>query len=86
MAYSQFDLATQSRVPWNFGAQIGPKRPFHQKQIWAIRLVLDCEKRIRDRALFDLAIVSKLRGCDLGMPLIGDLVPGPGILKRAAIN
>lgn len=37
MTYSQFDPAVQSRVPWNFGATIGPKRPFNQKQIWAIR-------------------------------------------------
>lgn len=34
MTYSQFDLAAQNRVPWNFGAEIGPKRPFDQKQIW----------------------------------------------------
>ncbi len=31
MTYSQFDPAAQSRVPWNFGAKIGPKRPFNQK-------------------------------------------------------
>ena len=61
MTYSQYDPATQSRVLWNFGAKIGPKRPFNQKQIWAIRFFLDREKRIRDRALFDLAIDSKLR-------------------------
>ena len=49
MTYSQFDPAAQNRVPWNFGAKIGPKRPFNQKQIWAIRFFLDREKRIRDR-------------------------------------
>ena len=52
MTYSQFDPEAQCRVPWNFGAKIGPKRPFNQKQIWAIRFFLDREKRIRDRALF----------------------------------
>ena len=56
MTYSQFDPAARSRLPWNFGAKIGPKRPFHQKQIWAIRFFLDREERVRDRALFDLAI------------------------------
>lgn len=86
MTYSQFDPAAQNRVPWNFGAKIGPKRPFNQKQIWAIRFFLDREKRIRDRALFDLAIDSKLRGCDLVELKIGDLVNGPDIRKRAAIT
>jgi len=47
MTYSHFDPASQSRVPWNFGAKIGPKRPFNQKQIWAIRFFLDREERIR---------------------------------------
>ncbi len=86
MTYSQYDPATQSRVPWNFGAKIGPKRSFNQKQIWAIRFFLDREKRIRDRALFDLAIDSKLRGCDLVELKIGDLVSGTEIRTRATIT
>lgn len=86
MTYSQYDPAAQSRVPWNFGTKVGPKRPFNQKQVWAIRFFLDHEQRIRDRALFDLAIDSKLRGCDLVQLKIGDLVNGPDIRKRAAIT
>lgn len=86
MTYSQFDPAAQNRVPWNFGAKAGPKRPLNQKQIWAVRFHLDREQRIRDRALFDLAIDSKLRGCDLVSLKIGDLVSGPEIRKRAAIT
>ena len=86
MTYSQYDPAAQNRVPWNFGAKIGPKRPFNQKQIWAIRFFLDREERIRDRALFDLAIDSKLRGCDLVQLKIGDLVSGPEIRTRATIT
>ena len=86
MPYSHFDPAGQNRVPWNFGAKIGPKRPFNQKQIWAIRFFLDREERIRDRALFDLAIDSKLRGCDLVELKIGDLVSGPEIRMRATIT
>ena len=85
MTYSQFNPAAQSRMPWNFGAKIGPKRPFNQKQTWAIRFFLDREKRIRDRALFDLATGSKLRGCDLVTLKIGDLVTGPEIRARATI-
>ncbi|MBV7258671.1 hypothetical protein [Erythrobacter crassostreae] len=60
MAYSNFDPAAANRVHWNFGAKIGPKRPFNQKQIWAIRFHPDCKKHIRDRALFNLAIHSNL--------------------------
>lgn len=86
MTYSQFDPAAQNRVPWNFGTKIGPKRPFNQKQIWAIRFFLDREECIRDRALFDLAIDSKLRGCDLVELKIGDLVNGPEIRTRATIT
>jgi len=86
MTFSQFDPASQNRVPWNFGAKIGPKRPFNQKQIWAIRFFLDREERIRDRALFDLAIDSKLRGCDLVELKIGDLVSGPEIRTRATVT
>jgi len=55
MTYSQFDPPAQSRVPWNFGAKIGPKRPLNQKQIWVVRFFHDQEERVRDRALFDLA-------------------------------
>lgn len=86
MTYSHLDPAAQHRAPWNFGAKVGPKRPFNQKQIWPIRFFLDRERRIRDRALFDLAIDSKLRGCDLVGLKIGDLVSGPEVRKRATIT
>jgi len=86
MTYSHFDPAAQNRVPWNFGAKIGPKRPFNQKQIWAIRFFLDREQRIRDRGLFDLAIDSKLLGCDLVELKIGDQVSGPEIRTRATVT
>ncbi|WP_255551790.1 hypothetical protein [Erythrobacter crassostreae] len=73
MTYSQFDTATHSGVPWSFGAKIGPKRPLNQKHIRAIRFFLDREERFQDRALFDLAIASKLFGFDLFELEIGDL-------------
>ena len=65
MGYSRFDPAIQARAAWNAGKTVGTKRPLTQKQIWAIRFHLDREGRLRDKALFDLAIDSKLRGCDL---------------------
>lgn len=70
---------------WNAGKTVGAKRPLTQKQIWAIRFFLDREGRLRDRALFDLAIDSKLRGCDLVKIKIGDLVSGSDIRTRAIV-
>ena len=59
-------LATERPVvPWNKGAFVGPKPPLKPKQVWSIRLNLQREQRLRDLALFDLAVDSKLRGCDL---------------------
>lgn len=74
MGYSRYDPAMQSRHAWNAGKAVGIKRPITQKQIWAVRFLLDHEGRLRDRALFDLAIDSKLRGCDLVKIKIGELV------------
>ena len=71
--------------PGNAGKTVGTKRPLTQKQIWAIRFFLDREGRLRDRALFDLAIDSKLRGCDLVKVAIGDLVAGSDIRTRAIV-
>jgi integrase len=76
----------QGRAAWNAGKKVGTKRPLTQKQIWAIRFFLDREQRMRDRALFDLAIDSKLRGCDLVKIKIGDLVTGPDIRTRAIVT
>ncbi len=50
---------------WNVGRKLGAKRPLKPKEIWAIRFMLDQDHRVRDRALFDLAIDSKLRGCEI---------------------
>ena len=52
-------------VPWNKGKLIGQKPPLRPKHVWAIRTQLQLAKRKRDLALFNLAIDSKLRGCDV---------------------
>ncbi len=85
MTYSHLDPAMHNRVAWNAGKNVGTKRPLTQKQIWAIRFFLDREERLRDRALFDLAIDSKLRGCDLVKLKISDLVAGSDIRNRALV-
>lgn len=85
MTYSHLDPATQNRVCWNVDRTVGTKRPLNQKQIWPIRFFLDREERLRDRALFDLVIDSKLRGCDLVKLKIGDLVARSEVRDRAMI-
>ncbi len=85
MGYSQYDPMAQERRAWNAGRKVGAKRALKPRQIWAIRFFLDREGRLRDRALFDLAIDSKLRGCDLVKIKIGDLVAGPEIRTRAIV-
>lgn len=85
MTYSHLDPVMQNRVAWNAGKTVGTKRPLTQKQIWAIRFFLDREERLRDRALFDLAIDSKLRGCDLVKLRIGGLIAGQDIRTRAMV-
>ena len=86
MGHSQYDPAIQCLPAWNAAKTVGTKRPLTQKQqIWAVRFFLDREQRLRDRALFDLAIDSKLRGCDLVKIKIGDLVSGADIRTRALV-
>ena len=54
-------------MPWNKGRFVGPKPPFKPKQVWAIRLHLQREQRVRDLAMFDLALDSKLRATVLAV-------------------
>ena len=85
MGISQYDPAARGRPAWNAGRQVGAKRALKVRQIWAIRFFLDREGRMRDRALFDLAIDSKPRGCDLVKLKIGTLVTGQDIRARAMV-
>jgi integrase len=74
------------RVPWNRGKLIGAKPPLRQKHVWAIRTKLQIEHRTRDLALFNLAIDSKLRGCDLVSLKIEDVAPGGHVIDRTTIR
>ena len=85
MGISQYDPAARGRPAWSAGRQVGAKRALKVRQIWAIRFFLDREGRMRDRALFDLAIDSKLRECDLVKIKIGDVVAGTEIRNRATV-
>jgi integrase len=72
-------------VPWNHARMIGPKQPLKPKHIWAIRTRLQHEGRTRDLAMFNVAIDSKLRGCDLVRLRVADVHLGDSIRLRTTI-
>ncbi len=74
-----------TREPWNKGKLIGQKPPLKPKDIWALRIHLQKERQVRDLALFNLAIDSKLRGCDLVNLHVRDVTHGDQILPRALV-
>ena len=73
------------QTAWNKGKLVGQKPPLKLREIWAIRTRLELDNRIRDLALFNLAIDSKLRGCDLVTLRLGDVTHGEQIAPRAVI-
>src|SRR5580704_13136797 len=77
--------AIMQNVPWNKGRLTGQKRPLKPKDVWAIRVRLQLEHRARDLALFNLAIDSKLRGCDLVRLEVDNVCAGCLVRDRATI-
>ena len=73
------------RQPWNKGRVVGQKRPLLPKHVWAIRVRLELAERKRDLALFNLAIDSKLRGCDLVKLRVADVYAAGLVKERASI-
>jgi integrase len=71
--------------PWNKGKLVGQKAPLKLKEIWAIRVRLELSHRKRELALFNLAIDSKLRGCDLVQLRVRDVAHGDRIAARAIV-
>jgi integrase len=71
--------------PWNKGRLVGQKLPLKLREIWAIRIRLQLAERWRDLALFNLAIDSKLRGCDLVSLRVKDISQGRSIFHRAIV-
>jgi integrase len=79
-------INTERRVvPWNKGKLLGQKPPLKLKEIWAIRIRLQLTHRYRELALFNLAIDSKLRGCDLVGLRVHDLVQGSRVAPRTIV-
>jgi integrase len=73
------------REPWNKGKIVGQKAPFKLKDIWALRVRLQMESRVRELALFNLGIDSKLRGCDLVALKVRDVSHGDQAATRAIV-
>jgi integrase len=73
------------REPWNKGKIVGQKAPLKPKDIWALRVRLQLEGRVRDLALLNLGIDSKLRGCDLVALRVRDVCHGDQMATRAMV-
>jgi integrase len=72
-------------LPWNKGKLVGQKPPLKLKEIWAIRIRLQLADNVRDLALFNLALDSKLRSCDLVKIRVKDIANGTTISSRAIV-
>lgn len=77
--------STRFREPWNKGKLVGQKPPQKPKDFWAIRIHLQNAHQVRDLAMFNLAIDSKLRGCDLVNLRVRDVTHGNQFLPRAMV-
>jgi integrase len=73
-------------IPWNKGKIVGAKPPLRPKHVWSIRTKLQVEGRVRDLALFNLAIDSKLRGCDVVALKVYDVAPSGYAVDRASVR
>ena len=80
------ELTSQAAQPWNKGKLTGAKPALRPKDVWAIRTRLQLSNRLRDLALFDLAIDSKLRGCDVVGVKVVDVAPNGYAIDRASVR
>ena len=80
------EAAAASKPAWNKGKMIGSKPPLRIKNVWSIRTKLQVDGRLRDLAMFNLAIDSKLRGCDVVALRVEDIAPHGTALDRATVR
>jgi integrase len=86
METQSFEQSAKTFVPWNKGRVTGQKPPLKPREVWAIRVRLQISSRVRDLALFNLAIDSKLRGCDLVHLRVEDVMQGDQVRTRALVS
>src|SRR6266568_1993920 len=84
--HENFIPIAPKRTPWNKGKLIGAKPPLRPKHVWSIRTKLQVEGRTRDLAMFNLAIDSKLRGCDVIALKVEDVAPSGYSVDRATVR
>ncbi len=80
-----YDTSTGTWIPWNKGKLVGQKAPLTPQEVWAIRVRLEISEKRRDLALFNLAIESKLRGCDLVSLRVADIRTGAEVRNRSKV-
>ena len=85
-ATKELTIELNRRQPWNKGKFTGPKPPLQPRHVWAIRTRLQMAERKRDLALFNLAIDSKLRGCDVVSLRVEDVAPSGYTINRAMVR
>ena len=85
MSIANLPAIRACRPAWNKGRIVGQKRPLLPKHVWAIRVRLEIAGNVRDLALFNLAIDSKLRGCDLVRLRVADVYAAGQVKERASI-
>jgi integrase len=86
MTDTEDTLVVCKHVPWNKGKIVGAKPPLRPKHVWSIRTKPQVEERARDLALFNLALDSKLRGCDVVALKVDDIAPGGYSVDRATVR
>jgi integrase len=82
---TQVNTNATGHIPWNKGKLVGQKHPLKLKDIWAIRIRLQVVNNVRELALFNLAIDSKLRGCDLVQLKVSDVASSGRIASRTTV-
>lgn len=80
-----FDFEDNNIPPKQLGAPQGQKRPLRPREVWAIRARIEISKNVRNLALFNLAIDSKLRGCDLVRLKVSDVYSAGVVRERAMV-
>ena len=86
MLHQQETFPAPGAYPWNKGKLIGPRPPLRPKHVWSIRTKLQALGRTRDLAIFNLAIDSKLRGCDVVALKVENVAPHGYALERATVR
>lgn len=78
-------ISVNNTLPWNKGRLVGQKKPLKPRDVWAIRVRMQLAHKTRDLAMLNLAVDSKLRGCDLVAIRINDISNGHKVLSRASV-